>query len=132
MIKNSLIHVILPLFLGGLIYWAARPSSLAFSQDIMLRPLIDVQYIPDWILFNLPDGLWTYALMSFTLLLWQDTPSVFGAKFWIITAFSLGIALEFGQYLHLIKGTFDWFDVLTYLIFNCLSIFTLNFKIREK
>ena len=130
MIKNSLIHVILPLFIGGLIYWAARPSSLAFSQDIM--PLIDAKYVPNWVLFNLPDGLWTYALMSFTLLLWRDTPSVFGAKFWIITAFLLGIALEFGQYLHLIKGTFDWLDVLTYLFFNCLSILIFKFKPCEK
>ena len=116
--------------MGGLIYWAARPSSLAFSQGMMLTPLIDVQHIPQWILFNLPDGLWTYALMSFTLLLWQEDPSVFAAKFWKITAFSLGIALEFGQYLHLIKGTFDWLDILTYLVFNCLSI--LVFKYLHK
>ena len=117
--KNIFCNVLLPLFIGCLIYWAARPSIWAFRGQI--KPLIEIQYVPNWIVYNLPDGLWSYSLMFFTLILWQNSTSLY-AKFWLAVAFLLGIFLEIGQYFHLIAGTFDWLDIATYFVFNLFSI----------
>jgi hypothetical protein len=126
--KHGLFHVLLPLLLGGFIYLAARPTALTFVD---YAPFGWTKLLPNWVIFNLPDGLWSYAFLSFTLILWRNSASL-SAKFWIMTAFSLGILLEIGQYFHLISGTFDGLDVLVYLIFNLLSVTQFNAKKNEK
>jgi hypothetical protein len=124
--RQIIYHVLVPLSVGTFIYWAARPTVLAFSfYDF--SPLSWSKYLPNWVLFNLPDGLWSYAFVSFTLILWQNNTSL-SAKFWIMTAFLLGIVLEIGQYFGFISGTFDWLDVLIYLLFNTFSIIQFNSK----
>ena len=126
LMRQFIYHVLCPLFLGGLIYWAARPDVLAFS-DSDIQPFTWAKYLPDWLVFNVPDGLWSYSLLSFTFILWQNNRSS-NAFFWLIVAFSLGIFLEIAQYKHFISGTFDWLDVLTYLIFNTFSVLQFNLK----
>jgi hypothetical protein len=126
--KQLLFFVLLPLLLGGFIYLAARPTTLAF---VNYPSLIWTKSLPNWVVFNLPDGLWSYSLLSFTLILWQNDDSL-NAKFWILTAFSLGVLLEIGQYFHFISGTFDWLDVLVYLLLNLISFAQFNSKKNEK
>jgi hypothetical protein len=126
--KLHVVHVFLPLLLGGSIYLAARPTALAFTNYASFSWTI---YLPNWVVYNLPDGLWSYSFMSFTLIVWCSTTSL-NAQLWRITAFSLGTLLEIGQYFHLISGTFDTLDVLIYLLFNLFSIQQFNSKINEK
>lgn len=128
--RQLIYHVFLPLFLGGMIYWAARPNILAFSHSA-IQPFGWAEYLPDWLVFNVPDGLWSYALLSLTFILWQNSRSL-NALLWLLIAFSLGILLEIAQYLRLISGTFDWLDVFTYLIFNTFSVVQFNRKKNEK
>jgi hypothetical protein len=130
MTRHIIYHVLLPLFVGTLIYWAARPTVLAFSP-YHFSPFVWAKYLPNWVVFNLPDGLWSYAFVSFTLILWQNNTSL-TAELWLITAFLLGILLEIGQYFHWISGTFDWLDVLIYVAFNTFSIIQFNSKKNEK
>jgi hypothetical protein len=125
--RHLFYHVLLPLFCGILLYWAARPSVLAFKFCPNLQPLLLVKYLPVWVVYNLPDGLWSYSFMSFTLILWQNNRSIY-AYFWLILAFSLGILLEIGQYFHILSGTFDGLDILVYGLFNLLSIVQLKSK----
>jgi hypothetical protein len=67
--KQALFHVLLPLLLGGFIYLAARPMSLTF---VNYAPFEWTKSLPNWVVYNLPDGLWSYSLLSFTLL--KGTP----------------------------------------------------------
>ncbi len=129
--KQVVVHVLLPLFLGSFIYWAARPTVLAFKNSAHLSPFIWTQSLPNWVIFNLPDGLWSYSFLSFTLILWTNNRSI-NAYFWLLIAFFLGVILEICQYFHLILGTFDWFDVAIYLIFNLFAIIQFNSKTHEK
>lgn len=126
--KKVVFYVLMPLLLGGFIYLAARPTALTF---VNYSPFLWTKSLLNWVVYNLPDGLWSYAFMSFTLILWQKNDSL-NAKLWLIIAFSLGVSLEIGQYFHVISGTFDWFDILTYLIFNLISIVQFNANKNEK
>jgi hypothetical protein len=129
--KHLIIHVLFPLLLGGGIYWAARPAALAFKNSAHLSPLVGSKYLPHWVVFNLPDGLWSYSFLSFTLILWKNERSL-NAYLWLSIAFLVGILLEICQYFHLISGTFDWLDILVYLIFNLFAIIQFKSQQHEK
>jgi len=58
-------------------------------------------YIPNWIYFSLPDGLWTYSFTS-AFLLFEDK-----GKYWLALPFVLSVGVEILQYLELFKGTYD-------------------------
>ena len=83
--------------------------------------------IPDWIVYNLPDGLWSYSLMSAILLLFEikiDKESVP----WIVIALLFPISFEIGQRFNITNGTFDVLDVLYSVGFSLFSIFFLTSK----
>lgn len=76
--------------------------------------------LPDWALYNLPDGLW---LFSYTLLIdaiWSKN----NIKFYFIGIISLFILiLETAQMIHIFPGTGDILDIASYLI--ALIIYSL-------
>jgi hypothetical protein len=95
------IHVALPLITGIAIYLLWRsPSLLAFhwlSAIGLLEPLLLLRTltqplernIPNWCLFSLPDGLWSYSLSAAILLTWQSQSSRIWV-FWFTLAATLG------------------------------------------
>jgi hypothetical protein len=112
------IHVIFPLLIGLTLYTLS--GRLIFPLNLLLRQPIDYTYrLPNLILFNLPDGLWSYAFMSFIILLWRNDSY---KNRWIIVVFMVSLGWELGQKIGFINGTFDWLDCLFILIFNVLSI----------
>lgn len=117
-LRNLIIHVIFPLLIGLTLY--ALSGRLIFPLNLLLRQPIDSTYrLPNLILFNLPDGLWSYAFMSFIILLWRNDSY---KNRWIIVVFMVSLGWELGQKIGFINGTFDWVDCLFILIFNVLSI----------
>jgi hypothetical protein len=58
----------------------------------------------------LPDGLWAYAFISGILIIWEREIN----KPWIALLFFFAICFEIMQYRHVIPGTGDLNDVLTY------------------
>ena len=76
--------------------------------------------LPNWALYNLPDGLW---LFSYTLLIdaiWSKN----NIKFYFIGIISLFILiLETAQMIHIFPGTGDILDIASYLI--ALIIYSL-------
>jgi hypothetical protein len=121
--RRMCIHVILPLVAGILIYVLWRsPSLLVFDwlEMIGLQPAAVLvrelaapfePSIPPWVLFNLPDGLWTYSMASAVLLTWQNR-SGRGWIGWYAAAATLPIAGEIAQMFGLLPGTYEAMDLL--------------------
>ena len=106
--SDILLNIILPLLLGIGVYRGAG-----------------VVAIPSLVRNYLPDGLWAYAFLSSILLIWDRTINIA----WTAAAFLLAIGYEGAQYEHLIPGTGDIFDVITYfLFFGIALILNMFFK----
>lgn len=130
--KHIIAHVILPLLMGGFIYLIFRSEQLimfkcldyiGFTNHINnLREAINPikYYMPNWILYSLPDGLWTYAFTSALI--------IFGDKniAWLVLPFALSVGIEFLQYLGLFKGTYDPLDMLFCILGYVLSFVIFN------
>jgi hypothetical protein len=120
--KYLFFEVLLPLlFAGGIYLFFRSEDTVIFSiiDFIGLKPImvsvrnqIDVSEFPQWFVYSLPGGLWLLAFQN--ILTWANK---FKGKLIIplvLTAYFMGIGLEFAQFLHITDGRFDWMDVLFY------------------
>ena len=138
--KLTIFHVICPLLLGGFIYISFRTKSLVlfnWIEDISLSGVVNVirnifyplkSIVPNWIVFSLPDGLWTYAFTSSLLIIWNNINNK------VLIAFIpllIGVILELLQYLKINSGTFDLMDIATYIIAATLSILIFKLKFQD-
>ena len=78
-------------------------------------------FLPDWLLFSLPDGLWVFSYVSLILLLWDNRLNGYNS-FWVFLIPFLAIASEFGQLLGFVSGTFDITDLIFYILGTTLPI----------
>ena len=88
--------------------WAANLGLKAVLLE--LREAVHNIYLPAWVTYSLPDGLWVYALTAFMLIIWQNTYNRFSI-IWISMGFSLGIIPELLQLAGWFPGTFDINDL---------------------
>lgn len=71
----------------------------------------------------LADACWAYSFASAIIIIWNRK-----LKYsWLSMAFFISCLFELFQYKHLIAGTGDIYDVLTYFIFFLLAIISNNF-----
>ena len=123
------------MILGGIIYIIFRDNNtlmfswfykLGIAENIEnIRNVIEINFLPNWILFNFPDGVWIYSLTSLMFIIWENTKNKI-KYFWIILAPVLGISAELGQYINIVPGTYDYLDlsfcifasIMPFLIFN--------------
>lgn len=127
-----LIHVVLPLLIGGLIYIFWRVDHLFMFRwfDMLgLTPIIESMravamparpFVPDWILFSLPDGTWVYACVAFFGRLWREGPR-WAQVLWIGMGPAMAIGGELGQIPGWVPGTFDWVDFVCYVVATVIS-----------
>lgn len=113
------VNIILPLVIGTLIY--------AFFRGI---PLINMQALsdlnpPQFIIYNVPDALWFYALLSSVIFIWEYKAS---KNFigWFVFVVLLCLLSEIFQLMKLIPGTFDYKDLIVYIITGLLSLLQLK------
>lgn len=137
--KKTTIHVILPLVIGGIIYIAFRSLSLRlfyWLDFIGIETIVSFVrnsiypikfYLPSWVYYSLPDGLWVYSYSSALIILWGD--QYMNMKFWLIVTFLLSILIEIGQAFNLLPGTFDVIDILFCIIASSLSVILVKPKI---
>lgn len=118
----ALLHVIIPIVMGVAIYALFRGIYL-LDPTTKIFPVFPSSSAPDWLLYNLPDGLWLYSLLSVMIIIWRD---VFTKHFlfWIILASLISLVSEIFQAIGIIPGTFDWWDILAYLI--AITLFGIN------
>lgn len=115
----------LAILAGGLLYLLFRPRTLLLfhAADALglaalvdrLRQVASVWSLPEWVVYSLPNGLWSAAYVVLTpavtrgyrrrtrLLLAGIIPLV-------------GIASEAMQAVGLLRGTPDWLDVAAYAL----------------
>ena len=126
-IYEVLMHVLIPLLIGGLIYLLFRNESLImfkwFDNLGLLEQIKELRatlnpmksILPNWIYYSLADGLWTYAFVSAYLIYYK-------VDYWLLLPFLLSIGVEILQYFQLFQGTFDVLDLLC-----CIVGYTLPF-----
>ena len=134
--KSILFHVLIPMIIGGFIYIVFREKNLLMfnwfnligCENIIdsLRFHFSTYNIPNWILFNYPDGVWIYSFVSLMIIVWGGVKS--NTKFiWFAIAPILGISAEIGQYINFIPGTYDQLDLMF-----CLAGSLLPFILIKK
>lgn len=130
--KLFLAHVLAPVAIGIFIYLFFRDFEFCGSCGNYFPIFKQHFYIPSFILYNLPDGLWMYSLIWILIIIWRFAFSIW-LWIYLFIAFILSIVLEFGQAVDQIPGTFDLLDIYTYIVafFIGLSTF-LFYKIFNK
>ncbi|MCW3125508.1 MAG: hypothetical protein JWO03_1166 [Bacteroidetes bacterium] len=136
--RNFILNILLPLCVGAFIYLRYRPASIIFFKWIDMLGVKgilsglragDYSFHPSsWVIYSLPDALWVYSFTNLMLMIWDYRLSVHSV-FWITVAPVIGCALELGQALHFIPGTFDITDFIFILVATLISyIHYLNNK----
>ena len=125
-IRYFLAAVVLPIVVGGLIYILFRTESLLmfrWAESLSLTDLITrgraaaaplLPYVPGFVLFSVPDGVWVFSATAFFARLWHDGPMWMRAG-WIGAAPAMAIGGELGQIVGLVPGTFDVLDMIAYI-----------------
>ena len=109
------------LLAGALIYATCRQEVLflmPFDAEWLAKIRIEVDCaecdaLTSWIIFCLPDALWYAALLTIQLEL-CDGGVVGKSLFGLSVAFPF--LFESMQWLGVMPGTFDWLDIVTYLL----------------
>lgn len=86
-------------------------------------------YLPQWVYYSLPDGLWVYSFTSAILIVWNNEFKT--AKFWLLIPLFTGIISEIAQGLKLFSGTFDILDLTFTIAALLLSIIIINHKFKQ-
>lgn len=119
--KDIIIKIILPLFLGGLIYILFRTTSLymfTWFDFLGIRHIVDFfrqEFLQiklwDWIIYSLPNGLWLYSFINLFLFIWENQICKINLILIVIPPV-FGIGSEIAQYYGFIHGTFDYVDLI--------------------
>lgn len=121
------IIAILSLIIGAAIYALCRVDILFL--EIIDDPFKYMKCIPNksvisyFIVYCLPDMLWYISLL---LIQYKLGINLRASKIILYIAISLPFILEGLQYLHVIHGTFDWWDMLCYLLTLILFLCVKN------
>jgi len=115
------------LLVGGIIYLCFRASTLKLFDWIALMGLDHFvenlrsytipyrKYLPEWVLFSLPDGLWIFSYGCAICYLWKNNYSK-QPYYWISVVTLLILIVEVLQLFQVIPGVFDPLDVAFYLL----------------
>jgi hypothetical protein len=126
--KPLALHVVLPLFCGGLIY-------LLFRQDTFLHKIIFRAYhqsfirwdnwLTYFIAYNLPDFCWSYSLAS-VLFIWEKWQEKM-IKLFPFYIFLILLSAETIQLFLPGSFRFDWLDIVAALLGFLLSYYEFHF-----
>lgn len=116
-IYNIILHAVLPLVFGLIIYAFLRPDSVFFIKSLHFNLQ---SFFFDALKYHGVDALWAYSFTSVLIVLTQ-----FPKKHVFITSTIFVTVLEgFTGYLHL--QTFDWLDLLFMWLAVCGSCFMVR------
>lgn len=109
--RKIIFNVFIPLILGTSIYMTSRYDT---RLNLFFYSFNKID-LPAWIKYNLPDGLWMFALLSSIKIVWKDEHS-YGFLMWTFLVMILSFATELFQFYKLLPGTYDKNDLNAYLI----------------
>ena len=123
------LYVCLPLAVAVAIYSLFRIDPPPLLRLFWHRKPIQISSDFDWLVFNLPDGLWAFGFMSFLILVCRNDSKAVRICYYA-AGLTLMIALEAVQG-RLIPGTFDPMDLIAIVIGVCLSGLLLRRRLRR-
>ena len=139
-IIKILIHVIIPMIIGGFIYIIFRSDNLlmfSWFESLGLKNSIDslrsyfsTYRLPYWLVYGYPDGVWIYSFVSLMLIIWDGIKSNI-KFFWIGIAPILGISAELGQYINIVPGTYENLDLFFCLAGSLLPFFLIKVNLKN-
>jgi hypothetical protein len=141
--KSALKGPVQFLLLGVLIYVLFRSNKLYVNKWLLNHTLgFELQrirtftlsirdYLPEWLIYSLPDALWMLSLSTLIYNIWKDE-SKKNQILWSLFPPIIAISWEVAQRLKLINGTFDWVDLLFYGLVTITLIFKLKTTRYEK
>ncbi|MBN1634755.1 MAG: hypothetical protein JW917_11370 [Ignavibacteria bacterium] len=136
-------EAIISIITGGLIYILFRTDSLVmFGWFEQLRVSEFIYHIRDADLFpqinsfktlinTVPGGLWTFSFTSFLLFIW-NLEITNRNIIYFISVLSAAVASEILQLTGLIPGTFNYFDIISYIAGTILPLLIHLRKIKNK
>lgn len=134
--KKVILHIVLPIFIGSMIYILFREKNLLmfewfsyFKLDFIIDFLRNNfykcrTYIPKSVLFSLPDALWVY---SFTMFL-----SIYFKNKIILSAIFVGSIITEILQLWFVVGTFDIYDVIYMFALYLIAMYFIKKFEEEK
>jgi hypothetical protein len=137
------LHVVLPVLIGGGIYTFWRSNRLLvftwyrwLGLSVWVRSLREQasaakHLVPGSIMYSLPDALWVYAFTALMWIFWFRQPRSIERMLWIILPVTMAVCAELGQLVRLVPGSFDWIDMLGYLIGFIAASFFMGRLLRQ-
>ncbi|WP_412851020.1 hypothetical protein ACL0VS_08535 [Chryseobacterium sp. PMSZPI] len=133
----------LSILLGGFIYIIFRTEKLIMfdwfeylnlSEEInIIRNFKNVYSFPNWFIYNLPDGLWIFSYTAISLEIWKHS-IIKQNIFWIFSIPIIAVLSEFFQVFKIVPGTFDFTDMIFYLLGTfsaCFISIKIIFKTKK-
>lgn len=123
-------------FAGGIIYILFRPAEPAFFNWIRAagienqlsalrgKSLSISSWLPLWMVYSLPNGLWAFAYTFIVLRIWTGSRSVL-KYVWILSIPLLVFGFELLQLSGTLPGTFDLNDMIwsaAGIILGCITV----------
>jgi len=125
----------LPILVGGFIYVISRTETILFFNWTKavriengikaIREFFKNYKLSEWIKFNLPDLLWVFGFTSVMIIIWRSYKSK-TKIFYIALPFLIGISSELIQFYNPKYGTFDFYDIVCYMLGSIMSIIILK------
>jgi len=134
LISEYFLYVLSPLIFGICIYLSFRtnlPSILFTFANWMpiTLPVYDLGKNWSWLVFNLPDALWSFSFTNF-LMLSSKNNSLTVRNMYLIFGVLVMLASEVAQGSFL-NGTFDLLDIVAISIGVAISFFLLRSSTRK-
>ena len=115
-IRSYLIHVLIPFLSGIILYLLGRSLvSLQVNKLLKLNYAPPPLNLPEWLIFNVPDGLWLYSFLMWLILIWQHEKGI-EPFVWYGFLILGAIGSEFMQKFSVIQGTYDSNDIYAYFL----------------
>ena len=134
--KKVILHIVLPIFIGSMIYILFREKNLLmfewfsyfkldFIIDFLRNNFYEYRtYIPKSVLFSLPDALWVY---SFTMFL-----SIYFKNKIILSAIFVGSIITEILQLWFVVGIFDIYYVIYMFALYLIAMYFIKKFEEEK
>jgi multisubunit Na+/H+ antiporter MnhG subunit len=115
-LRNYLVHVLIPLLGGTVIYLLGRSLALLQMNTVLKLPYASPHLkLPEWLIYNVPDGLWLYSFLMWLIITWKGVTGI-QPCIWFVLLVLGAIGSEFLQKRSAIHGTYDINDLNAYFV----------------
>jgi hypothetical protein len=123
-VGKAFLVVLLPLLMGTIFYLLFSPGNGVTEIFHVKASLFKANHYLRFLYQSLPDLLWAFAMANYFLLCCQAKSKI-AIAIVVTAAFLLCLLFELLQASGIIKGTFDLFDILVYVL-GCIFSFSLS------